>query len=671
MHKINFKKLVIQNFICFGNEPSVIEFDQSKNIVMIKGKNLDTVPDMDDSTSSNGSGKSTILDAFIYGLFGKTVKNPKKIGTKDVINNIIGKKMVVEIYFDDYKVQRTRKPDGLKFWKDASGKFDTSTELTRGEMKQTQSMIESVLGFNYETMKSICAFTDNNSDSYLESAAQERRNIIENLLGLEKYRKFHEKTKEFIKQNKQETDLNANELNKLKTLVSTHETNIKSYSSNKETWKNQINADIKKYNLEIEMLEKQIKEIFENNKEIEAYNKAVAELEEKEKELEQSKSNKENQESVNKILQDKMKEMVNEMQNKKDELTPFTTSLALAKNKISTLDEEIRKIDNLSDGVECGHCFSKVSHNNCSNIKSEKINSKQQLDSHVDEINKSITDIKKDLQDKLTAYKNAESLLNKSNAEIKLIKSSIDLIEKRISELRKIEKPEISVILDMIKNKIALQKSLIVEKESQLNGKSPYCDLIEKTNNDIQVLNEKINCSNTSIEELKNKLKLYEFWLDAFSEKGIRKFIIEQILPVLNKTIVEMLDILIEGKLSLVFDSEFNEKITKFPDDTETPYDLLSNGQKRRINLALSQAFAYVRQLNVGNYPSIMFLDEVSINMDSQGNNAIHNLIRNLAKDKQVFVTTHDQELQSLLMGEESQTLVVEMKNGFSKIVKK
>jgi recombinational DNA repair ATPase RecF len=121
-----------------------------------------------------------------------------------------------------------------------------------------------------------------------------------------------------------------------------------------------------------------------------------------------------------------------------------------------------------------------------------------------------------------------------------------------------------------------------------------------------------------------------------------------------------MLEILIEGKLTLVFDNEFNETITKFPDGIEMPYDLLSNGQKRRINLALSQAFAYVRQLNVGNYPSIMFLDEISINMDSQGNQAIHHLI-----------TTHDQELQGLLTGFDSETIVVEMKDGFSKIAQK
>jgi len=90
----------------------------------------------------------------------------------------------------------------------------------------------------------------------------------------------------------------------------------------------------------------------------------------------------------------------------------------------------------------------------------------------------------------------------------------------------------------------------------------------------------------------------------------------------------------------------------------------LSNGQKRRINLAVSQAFAHVRELNSGSTPSIIFLDEISINMDSQGNNAIYKLIKNIAKNKQVFVTTHDQELLELLS--DSSRLKLKLENGVS-----
>ena len=671
MQKIKFKKLVAQNFICFGQEAVVIDFESCKNITMIKGRNFDTICDVEDNSSSNGSGKSSILDAFIYALFGKTVKNPKKIGAKDVINNIIGKKMIVEIYFDDYKVQRTRKPDGLKLWKSIDGKFDDVSELTRGEMRQTQSLIESILGFNYETMKSICVFTDNNSDSYLESTAQDRRSIIENLLGLEKYRKFHEKTKEFIKQNKQEIDVQNIEINKNTTVQSAHSNNISIYENNKNQWSNQIQNDINKYDLEISMHEKQMKDLIADNKELEIYNNSQNQIILKEKETNELKVKIKKHEEIEGKIQTKAKELLAEIQNKKDELAPLNNENNLIKNNIKSVEKIISKIDNLSDGIDCDYCFNKVSHSNCSNIRLSKVEELEGLNIQLQQNIKNSDEIKSSIQAKLTEYKGAEELYKRNSNELKNSKDLVEKVEKDISELRKIEKPEIAVLIDKVNNKIALLKSMIIEKKAEIKGKSPYCDLILKTKSIISEIKEKIDSFNNSADDLKNKIKLYDFWLEAFSEKGIRKFIIDQILPILNKTISEMLEILIEGKLTLVFDNEFNETITKFPDGIEMPYDLLSNGQKRRINLALSQAFAYVRQLNVGNYPSIMFLDEISINMDSQGNQAIYNLIRTISKEKQVFVTTHDQELQGLLTGFDSETIVVEMKDGFSKIAQK
>lgn len=77
MRKIDFKKIKAQNFLCFGENGIEIDFKNYDSVVLIKGKNLDV--NDNNLNSSNGSGKSSILDALLYGLFGKTVKNPKKL----------------------------------------------------------------------------------------------------------------------------------------------------------------------------------------------------------------------------------------------------------------------------------------------------------------------------------------------------------------------------------------------------------------------------------------------------------------------------------------------------------------------------------------------------------------------------------------------------------------
>ena len=160
MKKINFKKLTAKNFFFYGKDGICVNFSNYGNVVVIKGKNLDVSPDENDEKhSSNGVGKSSIIDAIVYGLFGKTVKNPSKIKQSDVINNQVGKNLEVEVAWDDYRVLRTRKPDSLRLWKSSNGVWDDTTEITLGGMPATQKEIENILGLNYETFINIVVFT--------------------------------------------------------------------------------------------------------------------------------------------------------------------------------------------------------------------------------------------------------------------------------------------------------------------------------------------------------------------------------------------------------------------------------------------------------------------------------------------------------------------------------
>ena len=204
MKKINFKKIYAENFLCFGSDGIEINFSNYNNIVLVRGKNLDVVQKSEnqDKNSSNGVGKSSIPAVLVYGLYGKTIRKPNKIGHKDVINNEAGKKLKVEVYWDDYKLQRTRKPDGLKLWKSDKNIWDETTEISLGGMPATQKLIESIVGMSYETFINVAVFTDDNTSSFLECDAAEKRQIVENLLSLEKYRTYHENAKKIIKTHK-------------------------------------------------------------------------------------------------------------------------------------------------------------------------------------------------------------------------------------------------------------------------------------------------------------------------------------------------------------------------------------------------------------------------------------------------------------------------------------
>ncbi len=188
MKNLDIKYLFAKNFLCFGKDPFIIDLKKFGNIVLIKGKNLDVSES--DSSSSNGAGKSSIPEILVYTLFGKTIKQPKKITHKDVINNQIGKGLVTEVRWDKYRVIRTRKPDSLRIWESESEVWDENTEITLGGQPATQKLIEEKLGLNYETFVNVVVFTDNNAGSFLECDPSSKRDIVENLLSLEKYKNF-------------------------------------------------------------------------------------------------------------------------------------------------------------------------------------------------------------------------------------------------------------------------------------------------------------------------------------------------------------------------------------------------------------------------------------------------------------------------------------------------
>ena len=229
--KLDFKYLAAKNFVCYGPEGIEVRFEDYDNIVLIRGENLDVTSE-EERIANNGSGKSTLPAVIVYALFGKTIKSPKKITHKNVINNKIGKNLYVEVQWNNFRVVRTRKPDSLRIWESPEGiwgmyvvcpetgekiavpekkigeavnksgfKFSYTetdvkdTEISLGGMPATQELIEEKLGMNYETFLNIFVFTDDNASNFLECDGPAKREMVENVLSLDKYRLFFDAAK--------------------------------------------------------------------------------------------------------------------------------------------------------------------------------------------------------------------------------------------------------------------------------------------------------------------------------------------------------------------------------------------------------------------------------------------------------------------------------------------
>ena len=123
---IKIKELTVKNFMSVGNQTQAVDFSK-QHLTLVLGENLDMGGD--DSGSRNGTGKTTIVNALSYALFGNALTNIKK---DNLINKINNKNMLVTLAFDkdgtDYRIERGRKPNVLKFYVNNKEQETTETD---------------------------------------------------------------------------------------------------------------------------------------------------------------------------------------------------------------------------------------------------------------------------------------------------------------------------------------------------------------------------------------------------------------------------------------------------------------------------------------------------------------------------------------------------------------
>lgn len=163
-----------------GNATQGIDFDRN-DLTLVLGENLDLGGD--DSGARNGTGKTTIINALSYSLFGQALTNIKK---DNLINKTNSKNMLVTIDFENngerYRIERGRKPNVLKFYV-GDTELESKDDNSQGDSRETQAEIERLLNMSHDMFKHIVAL-NTYTEPFLSLKANEQRTIIEQLLGI-------------------------------------------------------------------------------------------------------------------------------------------------------------------------------------------------------------------------------------------------------------------------------------------------------------------------------------------------------------------------------------------------------------------------------------------------------------------------------------------------------
>ena len=161
-----------------GNVTQGVLLNDTK-LTLVLGNNLDLGGD----GSRNGTGKTTLVNALSYGLFGLPLTNIKR---DNLINKTNGKHMLVTIDFilnrRHYRIERGRKPNIFKFYVNEVDKTN-ETDEGQGEGKLTQIQIDKILGMSHNMFKHIMAL-NTYTEPFLALKQNDQRNLIEELLGI-------------------------------------------------------------------------------------------------------------------------------------------------------------------------------------------------------------------------------------------------------------------------------------------------------------------------------------------------------------------------------------------------------------------------------------------------------------------------------------------------------
>jgi len=247
---IRIKDLTVKNFMSVGNQTQAVDFNKEQ-LTLVLGENLDQGGD--DAGSRNGTGKTTIINALSYALYGLALTNIKR---NNLINKTNSKGMLVTLHFEkdgvDYRIERGRSPNVLKFY--VNDQEQEMTDESQGDSRKTQESINVLLGMSHDMFKHIVAL-NTYTEPFLSMRQNDQRAIIEQLLGITILSEKADNLKEQIKQTKDATTQETLKIEAIQTANSKIESTIQSLQGTQRAWLSKQKTSISKLEQAIDELE--------------------------------------------------------------------------------------------------------------------------------------------------------------------------------------------------------------------------------------------------------------------------------------------------------------------------------------------------------------------------------------------------------------------------------
>jgi DNA repair exonuclease SbcCD ATPase subunit len=683
---IQIKKLTVKNFMSVGNATQGIDFNRN-DLTLVLGENLDLGGD----GSRNGTGKTTIINALSYALYGNALSNIRK---DNLVNKTNGKNMLVSLDFNvggqDYRIERGRKPNVLKFY--VNHEAQAATDEAQGENKETQEAIERIMGMSHDMFKHVLAL-NTYTEPFLSLKANDQRAIIEQLLGITLLSERADRVKELNRQTKEAISQEEFRIRAVQEANKRIEEQIESLRRRQTLWQTKYDSDlaalVTQYDdlatvdIELELAAHKELAMWSQLKQKRDSRDALIARQTAWQQKHDAEVNAAGRAYLDKNRISIETELANwaalaEYTQKARDITELEKLIARC---VTDEAKEIKQVEKLRAEISelqnhkcyaCGQDFHDANHESVLSAKQKALQeaSLQALATNTQWIEHTDTLLKLgELGDQPTTHYKTEAEAIRHSSELNSLKQTLDFktaetnpFTDQLSELEDVVVPPMPATHYDTEAEAIKHSSQVNSLLTQITNKHAETDPYGEQIADMQTKALQ-TVSYESLNELVRVQEHQDFLLKLLTSKDsfVRKKIIDQNLSYLNSRLTHYLD-----RIGLPHTVKFQNDLSVSIEELgrELDFDNLSRGERTRLILSMSWAFRDVWE-SLYHPINLLFIDELIDNgLDTAGVENALSLLKRMSRErnKSVWLVSHRDELA----GRVENILKVVKENGFT-----
>lgn len=604
--------LNVQNFLSFGK----VVFDfQNQGLVLVEGDNRD-----DESAKSNGSGKSAMIDALVWCLFGTTLRGYEN---DEVVNRKVGEdclvSVVIEVNDETFVVQRARRHSKAK---NSLRVTDSEGDVSGPSNMETQEVVEKLIGCSLRTFLSSVVFGQDSAYRFSSLTDKAQKEILDEVLGVERFSA-------------------ACDAARAQAAVVSARLDV-------------VNRDLEKANEAHDVAESEEADLQEKNERYAAEH--VEKFAEERRKLKVAKDwikkNSADHTDKHKLVVEKAQKQVTVVEKAVDacrkEVMSAKELRAVAKVKVDDLRAHVKKHEALAgDCPTCGQNIDAMQRDRVVDDFRKKLKPAEaafaKVDAAVAEIDEQLAEATRKLTDARGTVFSAQKALNEAIAE--------------------------TANLTSWRRRAADHEARIAELAEETN---PYSALVKKAAARRAKHEAEVNIFAKEVEAQEAVLKLAKFWVDAFGARGLRSLLLDSSLPVLNEEAARVSRAVTGGAISIEFSATSDLKSGKSIDRFEVRVDnkhgaasYLGNsaGEKAKVDLCVGLALQRLVASRSSSSFNVCFFDEVFDHLDAAAHERVVEVLSEIDKES-VFVVSHNEDLRAWFPN----MLTIVKRNGFSTV---